>query len=243
MRFFRPLAAIHAMTFDLDDTLYDNHPVIKRLETEFALWLHKFHPISTTQPMSWWHKLKNELVREDSWLANDLSLWRYKQIETGLFRLGYKADQAKQAAEEAMQQVSHLRSDFEAPWQTHQVMEDLAKCIPLVAITNGNVDVERIGLANYFSLILKSGRDGYAKPNRQLFDKAVEHLQLPSYKVLHVGDHLLSDVQGAKNSGLQACWFNDQCTLLTKHSSARVLPDVEISSLTELPLLVNPHLK
>ena len=28
MRFFRPLSAIDAMTFDLDDTLYDNRPVI-----------------------------------------------------------------------------------------------------------------------------------------------------------------------------------------------------------------------
>lgn len=30
MRFYRPLGRISALTFDLDDTLYDNRPVILR---------------------------------------------------------------------------------------------------------------------------------------------------------------------------------------------------------------------
>ena len=29
MRFYRPLGRISALTFDLDDTLYDNRPVIQ----------------------------------------------------------------------------------------------------------------------------------------------------------------------------------------------------------------------
>ena len=238
MRFFRPLSAIDAMTFDLDDTLYDNRPVIRRLETEFVSWLHKHHPISATQPMSWWRQLKKELVRQDAWLANDLSLWRYKQIGLGLYRLGYEEQQAQQAADDAMEQVRYLRSNFEVPQQTHRVLQALAKQIPLVAITNGNVDVERIGLADYFSLVLKAGQDGYAKPHRQMFDKATEYLQLPPVKVLHVGDHLLSDVKGAKDCGLQTCWFNDQSAQLSKHPCARILPDIEVSSLIELESLV-----
>ena len=32
MRFYRPLGRISALTFDLDDTLYDNRPVILRTE-------------------------------------------------------------------------------------------------------------------------------------------------------------------------------------------------------------------
>ena len=34
MRFYRPLGRISALTFDLDDTLYDNRPVILRTERE-----------------------------------------------------------------------------------------------------------------------------------------------------------------------------------------------------------------
>lgn len=36
MHFYRPLAPIKAMTFDLDDTLYDNHPVIEKLSGKFC---------------------------------------------------------------------------------------------------------------------------------------------------------------------------------------------------------------
>lgn len=34
MRFYRQLAPIAAITFDLDDTLYDNRPVIDKTEQE-----------------------------------------------------------------------------------------------------------------------------------------------------------------------------------------------------------------
>ena len=34
MKFYRPLGPIKAITFDLDDTLYDNHPVIRKTTAE-----------------------------------------------------------------------------------------------------------------------------------------------------------------------------------------------------------------
>ena len=34
MHFYRQLPVIEAMTFDLDDTLYDNRPVIRRVEAQ-----------------------------------------------------------------------------------------------------------------------------------------------------------------------------------------------------------------
>ncbi|MCG9685054.1 5-amino-6-(5-phospho-D-ribitylamino)uracil phosphatase YigB [Vibrio sp. Isolate23] len=238
MHFYRQLPVIEAMTFDLDDTLYDNRPVIRRVETQVTTWLHKHHPLSASKPSSWWCELKMELAKADSWLMNDMTLWRQTQIEQGLYRLGYEQAEAKHAAEQAIEEVLRLRSDFSVPEQTHQVMQQLAKRIPLVAITNGNVDAERIGLSPYFSLILKAGPDGFAKPHPQMFNKAAQHLQCPAHRILHVGDHLVSDVQGAKRSGLSACWFNDQNASLMQHRRARSLPDVEIASLSELLLLI-----
>ena len=44
MKFYRPLSAIKAMTFDLDDTLYDNYPVIRRTTLESHAALQAFHP-------------------------------------------------------------------------------------------------------------------------------------------------------------------------------------------------------
>ncbi|KJY81628.1 2-haloalkanoic acid dehalogenase [Vibrio galatheae] len=234
MQFFRHLQPIHAMTFDLDDTLYDNRPVIRHVEAQMVAWLHKHHPISASQTLRWWYDLKRSLAQEDTWLLNDVTLWRFKQIEKGLYLLGYQPQQAAQAAEDAIDQVLRLRSDFTVPAESHQVLTELAKRLPLVAITNGNVDVEKIGLGEYFSLVLKAGPDGYAKPHRQMFSKAQSYLSVAAENILHVGDHLISDVQGAKLSGYQACWFNDQNINLFDVSKARTLPDVEVNRLHDL---------
>lgn len=237
MQFFRQLQPIKAMTFDLDDTLYDNRPVIRKVEQQIQAWVHKHHPISATKDRRWWHDLKRSLAQEDPWLPNDVTLWRFRQIERGLSILGYQPKQAQQAASDTIEQVLQLRSNFTVPEESHRVMANLASRLPLVAITNGNVDVEKIGLADYFSLVLKAGPDGYAKPHGQLFTKAQSYLSVPAENILHVGDHLISDVAGAKLSGYQACWYNDQQTNLYQATKARVLPDVEVNRLRELLVL------
>ncbi|USD41025.1 5-amino-6-(5-phospho-D-ribitylamino)uracil phosphatase YigB [Vibrio sp. SCSIO 43135] len=234
MHFYRRLSPIKAMSFDLDDTLYDNRPIIRRVERQMAEWLHQKHPVSATQPLSWWQTLKREVALKDPMLTHDVTLWRHTQIQQGLSALGYTPLQAKQAADEAIIKVLELRSQFDVPQESHRVMGLLAQKLPLVAITNGNVDVNRIGLAPYFQLVLKAGPDGKAKPFPDMFDQARDYLQLPAHNILHVGDHLKSDVYGAKVNGFQACWFNDQGDSLTQHRHARSLPDVEIHQLDEL---------
>lgn len=234
MRFYRQIDQIKAMTFDLDDTLYDNRPVIRRVEQAMVAWLYQHHPISATESISWWSDLKQRVASDNPWLLNDVTQWRFTQIEQGLSLLGYDAERAQQAANEAIQEVHRLRSDFTVPAESHRVLTALSQAIPLVAITNGNVDLERIGLDQYFSLILKAGPNGYAKPHHDMFDQARQYLGLEADQILHVGDHLVSDVQGAVNSGYKACWFNDQEVSVRQSSRARVLPDVEISYLKQL---------
>lgn len=238
MQFYRHLGPIKAMTFDLDDTLYDNRPIIRQVEAHMVAWLHKYHPISAIKPLSWWYHIKREVAQEDTWLPNDVTLWRYKQIERGLTLLGYEPKQAEQAANDAINQVLHLRSNFSVPQPAHDVLQKLSERLPLVAITNGNVDVAKIGLEPYFSAVLKAGPDGYAKPHSELFDKAAQHLNVPKESILHVGDHLVTDVLGAKNSGFSACWFNDEDKDIFSQVKAKVLPDVEVQCLKELLLFI-----
>lgn len=238
MKFYRHLNSIKAMTFDLDDTLYDNRPVIRRVEADMVTWLHKNHPISATKSLGWWQELKLSLASKDTWLPNDVTQWRFKQIEQGLILLGYSGEEAHQAAQEAIDEVLRLRSDFVVPQETHRVMALLSRALPLVAITNGNVNAETIGLSQYFSVVLKAGPDGYAKPHADLFNKAALHLDLEPNHILHVGDHLISDVQGAKSSGFQACWFNDQKKNILNCRRSTLLPDVEITQLDDLLALI-----
>ncbi len=238
MHFYRHLNPILAMTFDLDDTLYDNRPVIKALEQSAIEWLHQHHPQSATRPISWWQEVKMALAAQHPQLKHDVTQWRFEQVRHGLSLLGYAPDAAQAAAAQLISFVLEKRSDFQVPAHTHQIMAELAQRLPLVGITNGNVDPDRIGIRGYFQAIFKAGPDGKAKPFADLFVKAQQHLHVAPQHILHIGDHLTTDVQGAKCNGLMACWFNDQGQTLRAAAKARILPDVEISCLSELLELI-----
>lgn len=237
LRFYHNIPTIKAMTFDLDDTLYDNHPVIAGLEQKTADWMHQHHPISQNMTHQEWRWLKLKLAEQTPFLQSDVSEWRFQQIRQGLMHLGYDDPKASQAAKSAMDQVVIWRHQIDVPELTHQVMSQLKQQIPLIAITNGNVNPDKIGLGAYFDLVLNAGPDGWAKPHAQMFDTALAHLGLPAEHVLHVGDNLISDVAGAKHAGMSACWINDYQKSLKHEDDGRVLPDVEITTLEDLLVL------
>jgi 2-haloalkanoic acid dehalogenase type II len=83
--------------------------------------------------------------------------------------------------------------------------------------------------------ILVSEDVGAYKPDRRVFQRAVERFGLEPHDVLHVGDSDVDDVMGAKAAGLRVAWVN--------RAGRRRRPDVpppdfEIADLTELlPIL------
>lgn len=237
MQFYRPLNAIKALSFDLDDTLYDNRPVIQRMEAELTTWLHEHYAETKTLPTSWWQAHKQQIAQREPELCHDVTLWRFRYMEQGFIALGYSASQARCAAQATVEESLRLRSDFHVPQETHRVLQALAQRLPLIAITNGNVDVERIGLAPYFQQVLQAGKQGRAKPYPDLFALASQALGVDAASMLHVGDHPVTDVLGALNHGCMACWFNDQHHDVLAHHQARLLPHLTIERLDQLLLL------
>lgn len=231
MHFYRRLPTISAMTFDLDDTLYDNHPVIVRVEQEVLAWLLRHYPLCQSLPVPQWHQIKRQLAHDEPMLCHDVSLWRWKQIVAGLELAGYSNREAKHAADGAMEQMHHWRNLVEVPEQSHRVLAALSQAMPLIAITNGNVDPDKIGLSQYFTHVFRAGVDGRLKPYPDMFLAAQRQLKLPLANILHVGDHLRTDVLGAKRCGMSACWIHDGNEDLGR---ASVLPDVEVDDLSQL---------
>lgn len=234
MRFYRTLLPIAAISFDLDDTLYDNQPVIEKLQRQVTAWLHHYYPRSTQKEAAWWEVIKQQVAIQKPELKQDVTQWRFVQIQQGLMALGYSYQQAQLAASGAIMEMQRWRSAFEVPADNKATLVYLAQHYPLVAITNGNVDVHNIGLGSCFSAVFQAGIDGAAKPDPDLFKRAQHYLKLEPHQILHVGDHLVSDVLGAKYSGFQTCWLNTQQCTLRHCVSACLLPDLEINHLPSL---------
>ncbi|WP_045497921.1 5-amino-6-(5-phospho-D-ribitylamino)uracil phosphatase YigB [Vibrio hyugaensis] len=238
MKFYRRIAPVKAMTFDLDDTLYDNYPVIVRMERELLSWLKHHHPAVAHMDKADWFDIKHQVVQEQPELKSDVTLWRLVQLKQAFSQVGYDDEVAHAAAQAAVDVALDWRNRVDVPQQSLDVLAELSQAIPLVVITNGNVDLDRIGLTPYFQQVLKAGPDGSAKPAPDMFSKAQQFLALPSENILHVGDHLVTDVQGAKLSGFGACWFNDMNKNVITHAKTRTLPDIEINDLQSLLALL-----
>ncbi|AFJ48812.1 5-amino-6-(5-phospho-D-ribitylamino)uracil phosphatase YigB [Shimwellia blattae] len=238
MRFYRPLGPVAALTFDLDDTLYDNRPVILRTEQESLRFLQEYHPrFRTLQPEDFLH-LRQALRQAEPEIYHDVTEWRRRTIEQALLGVGETPEKARHGAGLAMAEFARWRSRIEVPQETHRTLKALGQKWPLVAITNGNAEPEKFGLSGYFEFVLRAGPDGRAKPAGDMYRLAAKRLGVTAAEILHVGDDLTTDVAGAVRSGLQACWINLRGEDLMHVSDSRLLPHLEISALASLSALI-----
>ncbi len=238
MHFYRPLRPFSALTFDLDDTLYDNRPVIARTELESVAFLQGYHPALKTLDAGHFKALRAELRRQEPEIYHDVTRWRWRAVELALRNHGLSAQEARAGADAAMANFARWRSDISVPDATHQTLGALAARWPLVAITNGNASPEACGLGDYFAFVLRAGPDGRAKPYRDMYHRAAIKLDVPLNGILHVGDDLAADVTGAIRCGMQACWINDRGGDFFQAPDARLLPHIEISQLASLTALL-----
>ncbi|MFO6424477.1 HAD-IA family hydrolase [Motilimonas sp. KMU-193] len=232
MKFYRRLKPFKAISFDLDDTLYDNRPIIINAEQQSLAYLRQQDPKLAELTEEQWHDYKLQALALEPKLQDDVTAWRLAALDLIFTELAHPSPE--QQAQQVFDYFLAVRSDFTVPESSLQVLAQLAEHYPVVAITNGNVDLDKIGLASAFSLVLKAGDGLKAKPHLDMFDVAATHLGVDVTELLHVGDHLTTDVFGAKQHGAGAVWFNDQGHLLRRHQHSRLLPDLEISELSQL---------
>lgn len=159
MRFYRPLGPISALTFDLDDTLYDNRPVIDRTMQESLTFVRNYHPALSQFDAHALNQLRQTLLSSEPEIYHDVTVWRHRALELGMRNAGLSAAEAKAGADAAMENFAHWRSRVDVPQETHDTLAKLAQKWPLVAITNGNAQPELFGLNDYFRFVLRAGPD------------------------------------------------------------------------------------
>jgi putative hydrolase of the HAD superfamily len=67
-----------------------------------------------------------------------------------------------------------------------------------------------IGIADAFEVIVDSGRLGVHKPDRRIFEYALDALGTPDAVPIHIGDSWAADIAGALDAGWRAIWYGRQ---------------------------------
>jgi putative hydrolase of the HAD superfamily len=197
---------VRAITLDLDDTLWPIWPTIERAEATLAAWLLEHAPATAARwgdPVAL-REIRNQMHTLRPELANDMSALRRESIRLVLQREG--DDPA--LAEAAFDVFFDARQRVELFDDALPALEWLASRYPVVALSNGNADVHRIGLGQHFRASLSAHVFGVAKPDVRIFHAAAEAAGVPPDAVLHVGDDAHLDAVGALGAGMQVAWLN-----------------------------------
>lgn len=232
-QFFRGLSPIQAISFDLDDTLYANAPVMAHAEQFMVDYLAQHLPHLPRLNVAQWKQKRLALAAQNPELGSDMTALRQACLQQ--FFIENQTPQADAKVADVMAVFFEVRNQIQLVPEVVQLLAALAQKYPLVAISNGNADIYRMGLGEYFSAAYRPSAGVRGKPYTDMFVQASEHLKLtqPS-QLLHVGDHPKSDVVGALNYGAQAVWFDSPYLPADGVPPLVRLPHARIQSLAAL---------
>ena len=195
---------IRAITLDLDDTLWPVWPAIERAEAALQDWLCQHAPQTAARfDLDGMRAMRATVAADHPALTHDLSALRREAIR----RMLDAAGEAPSLAEPAFNAFFDARQRVDLYEDALPALQRLARRWPLLALSNGNADIARIGLSPWFQGSLAARDIGVGKPDARIFQTACERLDCRPDEVLHVGDDLALDVHGALGAGLQAAWI------------------------------------
>jgi len=200
------LSRIRAITLDLDDTLWPVWPTIHRAEAVLQGWLEAHAPaaaVLSAQPEIK-KAIRADINARHTDRAHDLSFLRREAIRALLHAAGEPGELAEPAFEV-----------FFAERQRVDLFEDALPALafwsarlPVVALSNGNADVHRVGIGQHFHASVSARETGVAKPDVRIFEAAARAAGVQPHEVLHVGDDAHLDGVGALAAGMQVAWVN-----------------------------------
>jgi len=200
--------------FDLDHTLWDfERNSALTFETIFRKhainvnltdFLKHYVPVN----MKYW-----ALYREDK---IDQATLRYKRLKEVFDLVPFQVSDADihLISEEYIKYLPTFNHLFDG---AIEALDYLKPKYNLHIITNGFQEVQNGKLKNakiehYFTTVTNSEMAGVKKPNPKIFEFALQLAKAEKSNSLMVGDSLEADMEGAKNIGLDALFFNETKT-------------------------------
>jgi 2-haloacid dehalogenase len=219
------------LLFDADGTLFDydraERTALERALKQIGVSFNPGH-LSTYRQINqglWQRVEKGELT------PGVVKVRRFELLLEAI-QAAHSPDALSASYLQCLADCSELVADAEA------VLGALHKTYRIAILTNGLTVVQRGRLArsairHHISDIIISEEIGAAKPAKEFFDTAFARLGHPSKReVLMIGDGWASDIQGAVQYGIDACWYNPgrkprpaHCEITREIASLRELHD------------------
>ncbi|MBW8368751.1 MAG: HAD family hydrolase, partial [Arenimonas sp.] len=189
----------------LPDPLGPIGPSTARADRALDAFLHQHCPRTAQRyPIQRMRELRALMAERHPQFLHDYSHQRVLSLRHALEDSGDDLSHAEPAYEAFI--VSRNQVDFYP--DALAALGRLSARLPVAALTNGNADLERIGIQAHFQIYVSAREHGHAKPDTPIFHATCERLGQAPADVLHIGDDPMMDVVGARRAGMPSCWIN-----------------------------------
>ena len=197
---------IRSLTFDLDDTLWDNRPVMIAAEQALYDWLARYYPrVTRRYSLEKLRQARVEIAARWPDLGSHMTELRKRSLRLVAESVGYDVSMVEPAFDhflEARHRITLYDDVLPALQRIH------AAGYLIGALTNGNADVRRLGIGRLFHFTLSAESVGKAKPHPGMFLEACRQAGVTPAELVHVGDEPTIDLAGAHAAGVKAIWMN-----------------------------------
>jgi len=203
------MLAPRIISLDLDDTLWPVAPVIAAAEIALLEWLRTHHPRAALgHDLDTMREIRNQVARRFPGHSHDLTFLRRHALGEQFAAAGYAGPPEESPVAHAMEIFHAERNRVRLFDDVRPALERLRRDHRLFALTNGNADLARCGIADLFDGHVSASSAGAAKPDPRIFAHLAALAGVPPWQVLHIGDDPVADVVGALRAGMQAVWLN-----------------------------------
>ncbi len=125
--------------------------------------------------------------------------------------------------------------------QVREILDQLHPYYPMAIVTDAQSayavpELYAVGLLGYFNPVIISGDYGYRKPDIQLFQKALDALQVEPQQALFIGNDMHRDIFGPQQ-------LNMKTIFISSNQGEKYYPGVQphyiINNFAELPQAIN----
>ncbi len=203
------MSRVQLLTFDLDDTLWEVHPVLVAAERSVRQFLQANCPLVLEQfKTEDFIELRRKLFADEPELRHQISQLRIRAMQIALQESGYDEPQAQQLSLQAFEvfiEARHAVAYFDGVVDS---LEALHNQYQLGVLTNGNADINRLDIKPYFKFAVAAEHINASKPAPDHFHKALQLSGVAAEEMIHIGDHPEHDIYGAQQLGIKTIWVN-----------------------------------
>ncbi len=130
---------------------------------------------------------------------------------------------------------NHFPHCFSINKNTMNIVNTIKQHVKVAIITNGSTQRQKAKIINTnlnscFDIITISEEVGFSKPDKRIFELALNKLNVQPEDALFVGDDIEKDIGGCQNANIKGIWFNPHMI----KNDTEIKPYAEVNSFDRL---------